>query len=80
MPPALAVAWGAGGAVAARPAHAAQAVVPSAICAPHTLQKAIEVSSSVSLGAQGTTLNPAPDLCHATLQGIKKPKVKQSTI
>src|SRR5579872_389063 len=47
MPPVLAVACGIGGAVAARPAQAAQVVVPSAICVPHMLQKAIGVSSSV---------------------------------
>src|SRR5436305_8089539 len=42
MPPVVAV--GTGGAVAAtRPAHAAQVVVPSAICAPHELQNAIGI-------------------------------------
>src|SRR5208337_2691796 len=80
MPPVLALACGTGGAVATRPAHAAQAVVPSAICAPHTLQKAIEVSSSASLGAKDATLQPAQDLCQATLQVTKKLTVKQSTI
>jgi hypothetical protein len=45
MPPAVAAA---GGAAAACPACAAQVVVPSAICVPHVLQKAIESSSSVA--------------------------------
>jgi hypothetical protein len=44
MPPVLAGA----GAAATRPAQAAQVVVPSAICAPHVLQKAIVVSSSIA--------------------------------
>src|SRR5580692_6035999 len=53
MPPVLAVAWGTAGTVAARPAQAAQAVVPSAICAPHTLQNAIEVSASIVVEREG---------------------------
>jgi hypothetical protein len=44
MPPVLAGV----GAAATRPAQAAQVVVPSAICAPHVLQKAIELSSSIA--------------------------------
>jgi len=51
MPPVVApapAAAGTGSAAAARLAHAAHVVVPSAICAPHVLQNAIRDSSSVA--------------------------------
>ena len=52
-------AWGTAGAVATLPAQAAQVVVPSAICAPHILQKAIEfllASYGEVIGALGCNL------------------------
>jgi len=52
MPPVLAGAEAAGGAAAARPAQAAQVVVPSGICAPHELQNAIAVSSSAVMASK----------------------------
>jgi hypothetical protein len=39
--------------VATLPAHTEQVVVPSATCAPHILQNAIEVSSSCPLEFEG---------------------------
>jgi len=52
MPPVLAEA-GAGAAVA-RPAQAAQVVVPSGICTPHELQNAIAVFLLCRHGKQAT--------------------------
>ena len=44
---------GEAGDVATLPAQTEQVVVPSAICAPHMLQKAIKVSSRLLFGVKG---------------------------
>jgi hypothetical protein len=72
---------GEAGDVATLPAQTEQVVVPSAICAPHMLQKAIKVSSRLSFGLKGAARQVASDRCQVTLrQGTKKRKAKQSTI
>src|SRR5215471_13411324 len=76
--PLVAAVVGTGGTVAAvRPAHAAQVVMPSAICAPHELQNAIRnllrIAGSRALGGESASARAQA----ASGQNTKKNQRKQ---